>query len=212
MSTGARSNAIDKSITTEESKVVAIASIAAELQSVMRVAWGLSLAAKNAMVMSAQAGEKALGFQPITTFIDDIAKETIDGVNDINKEAIKLSRITVAEERASDANQRFLSVFKKNKDAAHIDSLTQGMSHVENNLQVIQSEFNKRLHNLVDSLDKMSECMLSARSIASVSRVVTADAQEYSDKLKAVADSLDEAAIHITDKVNESYKHLQHIK
>jgi len=194
-----------------DSKVVAIASIAAELHSVMNIAWGVSLAAKNAKVMSAQAGEDALGFQPITNFIDEISQSAIQGVDEINHEALKLSRITVKEQRASDAHQRFLSVISKNKDTAHIDSLTFGMKEVEDNLHKSQSEYRKCLNSLVSMLESMDECMLSAHAIASVSRIVTSNISGYSDKLGTVADDLDEAATSIKEKVSQSYIHLSHI-
>ena len=196
---------------TNDSKVVAIASIAAELHSVMNIAWGVSLAAKNAKVISAQAGEEALGFQPITNFIDEISRSAIHGVDEINHEALKLSRITVSEQRASDAHRRFTSVISRNKDTAHIGSLSFGMEQVEKNLRHAQSEYKKCLANLVSMLESMDECMLSAHTIASVSRIVTSSINGYSDKLGTVADDLDEAARSIKEKVSQSYIHLSSI-
>jgi hypothetical protein len=48
--------------------------------------------------------------------------------------------------------------------------------------------------------------MLSARSIASVSRVITADTGEYAEKLSDVAENLDVAATTIKQKIDISYK------
>jgi hypothetical protein len=65
-----------------KSKFVAVASIAAELSAVMHVAKEISLAAANAKAIAFRAGEKAKGFQPITDFINELAKETIELVNE----------------------------------------------------------------------------------------------------------------------------------
>jgi len=194
-----------------EDKLVALASIAAELHSVMEVAWGVSLAAKNAKVISAQSGEKGRGFQPITEFIDEIAQQAMNGVNEINHEALQLTRIAVKEHRSIDAYRRFDSVREKNHEAHYIQSMSPAMQRVEQHMLASTKVFKKSLGNLTRLLESMDEYMLSARAIASVSRIVTSNAQEYSDKLKVVADDLDKAAIYIKDKLSDSYTHLNNV-
>ena len=199
------------SIKTAENKLVALASIAVELFSVMEVAWGVSLAAKNAKVISAQAGDKGLGFQPITEFIDEISQLAMTGVNEINHEALRLSKMAVDEQRSVDACERFDSVRKKNSEAQYIDSMSPAMKRVEQKMESSTQEFKKSLNYLTTLLESMDQCMLSARTIASVSRIVTSSAQEYSDKLTVVADDLDNAAIHIKEKLSNSYIHLNSV-
>lgn len=194
-----------------EDKLVALASIAAELHSVMRVAWGVSLAAKNAKVISAQAGEKGRGFQPITVFIDEISQLAINGVNDINDEALRLTKIAVNERRNIDAYNRFDAVIKKDGEARYIKSMLPAMKRVEQNMLTSTRVFKKSLSNLNALLESMDECMLSARAIASISRIVTSSAQEYRDKLQIVADDLDKAAIYIKEKLSGSYQHLNNV-
>lgn len=195
-----------------ENKLVELASIAAELHSVMEVAWGVSLAAKNAKVITAQSGDKALGFQPIAQFIDEISELAMGGVNDINNEALRLTRIAVNELRCINAYQRFDSVRIKDRDARYLDSMTPAMHQVEENMQASKQAFKKSFNQLTMLLESMDKCMLSARAIASVSRIVTSDAQEYKDKLKVVANDLDEAATYIKDKLSDSYQHLNNVK
>ncbi len=194
-----------------EDKVVALASIAAKLHSVLTIAWGVSLAAKNAKVISAQAGDEGLGFNPITVFIDEISQQTINGVNEINHEALRLSKIAVKERRCTDAYNRFYSVIKNNRDARHIASLKSAMESVEKTMLSSQVEFKKSLNNLVLLLETMTGCMLSARSIASIARIVTSDAIKYKDKLKVVSEDLDEAATFISIKIVQSYQHLYNV-
>lgn len=198
----------NSSTSSDQSKSVAIASIASELHAVMDIAWGVSLAAKNAKVISAQAGEKALGFQPITDFIDEISVQAINSVNEINQEATKLSRITVNEQRSQDAYRRFSSVIHKNADARHIGSLAKAMTKVEEHMLDRQHEFKTCIRKLIMALEEMDQCMLAARAIASVSRIVTSNSQEYRANLQVVSDDLDKAAIYIKEKVSDSYKHL----
>lgn len=195
----------------DENRLVALASIAAELYSVKSVAWGVSLAAKNAKVISAQAGDKGLGFQPITNFIDEISQQAMNGVNDINEEALKLSKIAVHEQRSYDAYQRFNSVRNKSQDAQYLKSMSDAMQRAEEKMLASKNEFRKSFRRLVSLLEAMDESMLSARSIASVSRIVTSDAGEYRNKLEVVADNLEEAADFIKEKVSDSYQHLNQV-
>lgn len=191
-----------------ENRLVALASIAAVLHGVKDVAWGVSLAAKNAKVISAQAGDKGLGFQPITNFIDEISQQAMKGVNEISDEALKLSKISVHDERTRDAYRRFNRVRTKNADARYINSLDQAMVTVEDNMLIAAQDFKKTFKELLALLEAMDESMLSAKSIAAVSRIVTADAQEYRAKLEVVANNLEDAANYIKEKVRDSYAYL----
>lgn len=195
-----------------QDRLVALASIAAELHAVMNVAYGVSLAAKNAKVISAQAGDKGLGFQPITDFIDEISQLAIEGVTTINNNALKLSKIAVHEQRTYDAYQRFTSVINRNKDAAFISSLAPSMTRVEIHMVDSFKAFKDSMKDLFILLEEMDKHMLSARAIASVSRIVTSDAQEFRNKLDVVASNLDNAAVFIKDKVSDSYEHLDRVK
>ena len=196
----------------EVMKFVAISSIAAELHAVLRVAWEVSLAAKNARVMSAQAGELARGFQPITDFIDEIATQAINGVNEIDQEALELAHLTVNEFRALNARNRFSAVINEGSDAQYLHSLDACMSRVDDSLQQTSDEIRTRTNRLLLLLQEMEECMVSAKAIASVSRIVVASSGEYEEKLGTVSDSLRDAAGYINGKVTDSYKILDQIK
>ena len=194
-----------------KSSLVELASIAAELHSVMEVAWGVSLAAKNAKVVSVQAGDQGRGFQPITQFIDEISQQAMKGVKEINLAALQLCKIAVDEQRSINAYQRFESVRTKSADARYIDSMAPAMKGVEQTMLESTRAFKTSLRHLSLLLESMDQCMLSARSIASVSRIVTSNAEGYRDKLKVVSDELDRAAIFIKEKVSHSYKHLGNV-
>lgn len=194
-----------------EGKLVALASIAAELHSVVDIALSVSRAGKNAKVISAQAGDKGLGFRPITEQIDELSKQTMDGVDEISHAALELSKIAVHEQRSIDAYRRFDSVIKKESDAKYIKSMTGVMRNVEDSMRSSISEFKKSMTRLTLLLESMDQCMLSARAVASVSRIVTSNASEYTAKLKVVADDLDKAASYIKQKLANSYEHLNYV-
>ena len=202
---------MDEQTAQVENKLVALASIAAELQSVMNVAWSVSLAGKNAKVISAQAGVKGLGFQPITESIDDISKQAITGVDEISVEALRLSKIAVHEQRSIDAYRRFNSVLENQADAKYIKSMLKAMARVEDSMHSSMQEFKHSMNQLFLLFETMDQCMLAARSIASVARIVTSSGQEYRDKLKVVADDLDKAARYIKQRLTDSYQHLSNV-
>ncbi len=194
-----------------EDKLVALASIAAELHSVMGVVWNVSLAGKNAKVISAQAGDKGRGFRPITESIDEISQQAIRGVDEISSEALRLSKISVHEQRSIDAYQRFNSVVKKDADAKYIKTISPAVKKVEDKMRASMSEFKKSMNHLTLLLETMDQCMLSARAVASVSRIVTSSGQEYRDKLTVVSNDLDKAASYIKQRLSNSYRHLNNV-
>ena len=67
-----------------KTQFIAVATITSELSAVVVIAKEISLAAANAKAIAFRAGDKAKGFQPITDFISDLAKETIERVSAIN--------------------------------------------------------------------------------------------------------------------------------
>lgn len=186
-----------------KSQFVAVASIAAELSAVMEVAKEISLAAANAKAIAFRAGEKAKGFQPITDFINELAKETIQLVNNINEHALTLYRLTVKTHRMTEACGRFENVVKLAGTARHADSLTLPLQHAQQNRQLCQREFACHVSELLAQLGDVMHPARAARVIAANSRIEASQAGEYLQSLQAVAESVDHAAQIIHDKVNK---------
>lgn len=185
-----------------KSQFVAVASIAAELSAVMDVAKEISLAAANAKAIAFRAGEKAKGFQPITDFINELAKETIELVNSINEHAFGLYRLTVNEHRMSQACMRFEKVAVMASNAHYAISLEIPLQMARTRMKHCRRDF---LINVSELLDRLSEVMHPARAarvIAANSRIEASQAGEYLQSLQAVAESVDNAAQIIHDKVH----------
>ncbi len=185
-----------------KSQFVAVASIAAELSAVMEVAKEISLAAANAKAIAFRAGEKAKGFQPITDFINELAKETIELVNNINEHALTLYRLTVKEHRIREASLRFEKVGKICEGTQYAASLQLPLRRVSQRRHECQNEFSRHISDLLAQLADVMHPARAARVIAANSRIEASQAGEYLQSLQAVAESVDHAAQIIHDKVN----------
>ena len=184
-----------------KSQFVAVASIAAELSAVMDVAKEISLAAANAKAIAYRAGEKAKGFQPITDFINELAKETIELVSKINEHALSLYQLTVNEYRMTDAYGKFKLVATMAKGAAYADTLEQPLVNAKQNMHECRLDFTTNVTQLLAQLDEVMHPARAARVIAANSRIEASQAGEYLQSLQAVAESVDNAAQVIHDNV-----------
>lgn len=184
-----------------KSQFVAVASIAAELSAVMDVAKEISLAAANAKAIAFRAGEKAKGFQPITDFINELAKDTIELVSEINEHAFLLYQLTVNEYKMTDAYVKFKMVAGMAKGASYEDSLEQPLIQAEHNMQECRRNFISNVTQLLTQLDEVMHPARAARVIAANSRIEASQAGEYLQSLQAVAESVDNAAQVIHENV-----------
>jgi methyl-accepting chemotaxis protein len=184
-----------------KSQFVAVASIASELSAIMDVAKEISLAAANAKAIAFRAGEKAKGFQPITDFINELAKETIELVNNINEHALKLYQITVNEYKMTAAFSKFELVAVQSKGAAYADTLQKPLVSVQQNMTDCRRDFKVNVEQLQDQLAEVMHPARAARVIAANSRIEASQAGEYLQSLQAVAESVDNAAQIIHENV-----------
>lgn len=184
-----------------KSQFVAVASIAAELSAVMDVAKEISLAAANAKAIAYRAGEKAKGFQPITDFINELAKDTIELVNTINEHALSLYQLTVNEYRMTDAYDKLKLATILAKGAAYADTLEQPLIKANLSMLECRRDFTSNVTQLLDQLNEVMHPARAARVIAANSRIEASQAGEYLQSLQAVAESVDNAAQVIHDNV-----------
>jgi len=184
-----------------KSQFVAVASIAAELSAVMDVAKEISLAAANAKAIAFRAGEKAKGFQPITDFINELAKDTIELVDGINEHALSLYQLTVNEYRMTDAHNKFELVAAYSEDATYAESLEKPFMSVQTNMFECKRDFKSSVEQLQEQLAEVMHPARAARVIAANSRIEASQAGEYLQSLQAVAESVDHAAQIIHENV-----------
>lgn len=184
-----------------KSQFVAVASIAAELSAVMYVAKEISLAAANAKAIAFRAGEQAKGFQPITDFINELAKETIELVDEINEHAFLLYQMTVDDYRQVATCDAFSKVVQLSVGAPYAESLATPMGNAQQKMQACRNEFKQHVSELLEQLENVMHPARAARVIAANSRIEASQAGDYLQSLQAVAESVDNAAQVIHDNV-----------
>lgn len=184
-----------------KSQFIAVASITSELSAVMVVAKEISLAAANAKAIAFRAGDKAKGFQPITDFINELAKETIELVTNINIYALVLYRLTVDEYQKTVAYNKFELAAKMAEDAPYAKSMQEPVDHAKLSMQDCQRQFKRDVSQLLGQLEAVMHHARAARVIAANSRIEASQAGEYLQSLQAVAESVDKAAHTIHDNV-----------
>ncbi len=184
-----------------KSQFIAVASITSELSAVMVVAKEISLAAANAKAIAFRAGDKAKGFQPITDFINELAKETIELVTNINIYALVLYRLTVDEFQKTVAYNKFELASKMAEDAVYAKSMQGPVDQARLSMQDCQRQFKRDVSQLLGQLEAVMHHARAARVIAANSRIEASQAGEYLQSLQAVAESVDKAAHTIHDNV-----------
>jgi len=184
-----------------KSQFIAVASITSELSAVMVVAKEISLAAANAKAIAFRAGDKAKGFQPITDFINELAKETIELVTNINIYALVLYRLTVDEFQRTVAYNKFELAAKMAEGATYAKSMQAPVDHAKQSMQDCQRQFKRDVSQLLGQLEAVMHHARAARVIAANSRIEASQAGEYLQSLQAVAESVDKAAHTIHDNV-----------
>lgn len=184
-----------------KSQFIAVASITSELSAVMVVAKEISLAAANAKAIAFRAGDKAKGFQPITDFINELAKETIELVTNINIYALVLYRLTVKEFQKTIAYNKFELAAKLANDAPYAKSMQDPVASARLSMQDCQRQFKRDVSQLLGQLEAVMHHARAARVIAANSRIEASQAGEYLQSLQAVAESVDKAAHTIHDNV-----------
>lgn len=184
-----------------------VATITADLHRVMHIAWSVSIAAKNAMVFAAQAGERARGFQPLTRFIDEIARDTIDNTRSVEREAVQLTRLAAHHLRTRDACLRFTRVRDKAGDAPHLGSFLPALVRGDGRLREQAGCLQQQLRRL-DELMRRDLNMRAALTVASVCRIEATHAGEFRADLSVVADDLERAAHEIRAMVRQGHERI----
>jgi len=190
-----------KTKTKTKTQFIAVATITSELSAVVVIAKEISLAAANAKAIAFRAGDKAKGFQPITDYIGDLAKETIERVTAINELAIVLYRVTVNEFRMAVSYNKFDEITKISGTALYADSMRKPLDKTKIIMQDYNRQFKRDVTLLLSQLEAVMHHAQTARVIATYSRIEASQAGEYLQSLQAVAESVDKAAHTIHENV-----------
>ncbi|WP_317933502.1 hypothetical protein [Halioxenophilus sp. WMMB6] len=180
---------------------VLAAQVAAELYFATKVALQLSLTAKNAHAISARAGQQSAGFRAITSYIEELAENTITYAQAINREAMAVAMLAGQRERATRALTQFHRVQASAADAAFVHTLDAPCRTTAARQQSIDQEFSARLKKLSSQLQDAQQQIRAAAIIASTSKIEATQAGSFQPQLEVIAENItlssDEIRAHL---------------
>lgn len=174
---------------------------------VQQTAVELSLAAKNAKAIAYRAGTKAVGFKPLTDFIDEMGRDTFRLVTEINATALRVARRAVDEVRLQDACARFERARRMmSASQTHLDDV---QLKLEEELATNRQEIARGLRRLLDLLEGINHRMRAAAVISTRARVEATQAGDYEGGLQLVADTVERSAATIRTIISRCDRQLR---
>ena len=185
-----------------ENILITAATVTAELSKVKKIAKEMSIAVMNAKAISHRAGDAALGFRPITDFIDEMAQDVMQLVIKISKEAFHLSQMAVERTHIINTETQYNRVLKNGSDAKYIDSLKPVTHEIHQQYLIYQETLQKNIIDLTLLLDEIQSSTKGSQVLSTTSRVEASSAGGFRASLEVVAGNLEEA----TDKIRSLVK------
>ncbi len=191
---------------------VIAAMLAGHLFRMMRTAKIMSLSASNAKGVAARAGEKAMGFRPITDFIAEMANKTIHFATKVNQLALTLSRTSVVFMRNEDAVRRLRASggLLQGQPSVHFIDAQVGNAGVIR--MTLRAEIDAIMLQLVEQLDEIYQGVRGATVIVINSRTEASRAGEFRKYLDSIADSVESAAHDIQLEITACRKLIEELK
>ena len=193
------------SLNNSENILITAATVTAELSKVKKIAKEMSIAVMNAKAISHRAGDAALGFRPITDFIDEMAQDVMQLVIKISKEAFHLSQMAVERTHLKNTETQYKRVLKNGENAQYIDSLKPAVDKIQKQYLSYQMTLQKNIISLTLLLDDIQSSTKGSQVLSTTSRVEASSAGSFRSSLEVVAGNLEQA----TDKIRNLVKNSQ---
>lgn len=194
-----------------ENILITAATVTAELSKVKKIAKEMSIAVMNAKAISHRAGEAALGFRPITDFIDEMAQDVMQLVIKISKEAFHLSQMAVERTHIVNTEKQYNRVLNNAKEAQHIDSLKPAVHRIHQDYLNYQETLQKNIIGLTLLLDDIQSSTKGSQVLSTTSRVEASSAGGFRASLEVVAGNLEVATDKIRSLVKNSRNKLDNV-
>lgn len=185
-----------------ESILITAATVTAELSKVKKIAKEMSIAVMNAKAISHRAGEAALGFRPITDFIDQMAQDVMQLVIKISKEAFQLSQMAVERTHLLNTKEQYKRVLNNGAGVSYVDSLKPAIKRLDQQYIDYQEILQNNVVRLTLLLDEIQYTTKGSQVLSTTSRVEASSARNFRASLEVVADNLEKA----TDKIRSHVK------
>ena len=194
-----------------ENILITAATVTAELSKVKKIAKEMSIAVMNAKAISHRAGDAALGFRPITDFIDEMAQDVMQLVIKISKEAFHLSQMAVERTHIINTETQYNRVLKNGSDARYIDSLKPATQKIHQQYFNYQETLQRNIIGLTLLLDEIQSSTKGSQVLSTTSRVEASSAGVFRASLEVVAGNLEEATDKIRNLVKASQNKLDDV-
>ncbi len=181
--------------------------VSARLASVLKEAKNISLEAMNAKALVARAGENVRTFKPITDFMVELSNDTIHLVEDINKEALMISKSSLIALRGDEALNHFTVARNRAQKALYRDSFESALKESEQDLATFKQNLLRNMRRLNELLEEIETRMLAANVVTSTSRLEAATVSTlYRSNFEAIVEKFENAAKNIRTTVRECRK------
>lgn len=200
-----------KSMESSARQFLAVASVQAELFAVKKISKRISLSAKNAKAIAARAGSQAMGFHPITDFIDDVAINITQLVEKINAEALKLSSFAIANRNRSKTIEQMKESSKDMVKYADHQGMKKRLNELERKKKQFMIDYNRKNSDLLELLAEIRNQLQAAEMICTTSRTEATRAGDFQSNLEVVADEVSLAVNNIKETLQSSKYHLSQL-
>ena len=190
---------------------LAIASVQAELYAVKQISRRISLSAKNAKAIAARAGSQAMGFHPITDFIDDVAINITQLVERINAEALKLSSFAIANRNRSKTIEEMKASSRNMVKCADHNGMKECIEELEKRKKQFMVAYKRKNADLLELLAEIRNQLQAAEMICTISRTEATRAGDFQSSLEVVADEVSLAVNNIKETLQSSKSHLSQL-
>jgi len=190
---------------------LAVASVQAELFAVKHISKRISLSAKNAKAIAARAGSQALGFHPITDFIDDVASNITQLVEKINVDALRLSSLAISNRNRHKTLQRIIvsqGNLGKRSESSGLNSSIKSLDRTKDQFLI---EYQRKSSDLLELLAEIRTQLQAAEMICTTSRTEATRAGDFQSNLEVVADEVSNAVVQIKEILQSSKLHLSQV-
>jgi len=194
-----------------ENILITAASVTAELSKVKKIAKEMSIAVMNAKAISHRAGDAALGFRPITDFIDEMAQDVMQLVLKISKEAFQLSQMAVERTHIMNTEEQYKRVLTNAEGARFVDTLKPAAQKIHNQYVSYQEILQKNIIRLTQLLEDIQTSTKGSQVLSTTSRVEASYARGFNASLEVVAENLEQATDKIRAHVKSSRNKLDNV-
>ena len=177
-----------------EAMFVTAARIAAHLYFATKIAENLSLTAKNARAITARAGQQAAGFTALTTFIQELADNTINLAQQVNKVAVSISVCATQLERVYQASNKFSLAQKLGQGAKYLHTIRSGIIKTAEQQKRLGNEFSGLRYKLDDLVEETRKQIRFAAVISTMSKVEASKSGHFESQLEVIAANILQAS------------------